>query len=160
MGHIHHDIGCPGLFCYNDSLHDRRAGLVLIAEVVSHILTSRKQSRAASWSKLSATIKGCAEATAVPFPESGTSLSIWSNRPSGPHPALPPQKRKKKNRKEEIKTLFLEYHLQKQAVLYFFWCCLIIRRPPFFFDVPRLIKFIPRQDSHSLFVFVYLFSLS
>ena len=27
------------------SLHDRRAGLVLIAEVVSHILNSRKQSR-------------------------------------------------------------------------------------------------------------------
>ena len=62
------------------SLQDRRAGLVLIAEVVSHILTSRKQSRAASWSKLSATIKCCAEATAKPFPESGTSLSTWSNR--------------------------------------------------------------------------------
>ena len=62
------------------SLQDRRAGLVLIAEVVSHILTSRKQSRAASWSKLSATIKCCAEATAKPFPESGTSLFTWSNR--------------------------------------------------------------------------------
>ena len=62
------------------SLHDKRAGLVLIAEVVSQILSSRKQSRAASWSKLSATIKCCAEATSKPFPESGTSLFTWSNR--------------------------------------------------------------------------------
>merc|ERR1712047_235619 len=62
------------------SLQDRLAGLVLIAESVSHILTSRKQSRAASWGKLSATIKCCAEATAKPFPESGTSLTTWSNR--------------------------------------------------------------------------------
>ena len=67
------------------------------------------------------------------------------------------QERKKKNQIEKIKTFFLEYHHQKQAALYFFWCCLIIRRPPFFFDVPRLIKFIPRQDSHSLFVFIFVF---
>merc|ERR1712052_43489 len=62
------------------SLQDRLAGLVLTAELVGHILTSRKQSRAASWASLSATIKGCAEATAKPFPESGKSLTTWSNR--------------------------------------------------------------------------------
>merc|ERR1711928_11369 len=62
------------------SLQDRLAGLALIAELVSHILTSRKQSRAASWARLSATIKCCAEATAKPFPESGSSLTTWSNR--------------------------------------------------------------------------------
>ena len=83
------------------------------------------------------------------------------HRPSGPHPALTfCKKREKKNRKEEMKTLFLEYHPQKQAVLYFFRCCLIIRRPPFFFDVPRLIKFIPRHDSLPLFINVLFLFVS
>ena len=62
------------------SLQDRLAGLVLIAETVDHILTCRKQSRAASMAKLSATIKSCAEATAKPFPEAGTSLTTWATR--------------------------------------------------------------------------------
>ena len=62
------------------SLQDRLSGLVLIAETVNHILTSRKQSRAASMAKLSATIKCCAEATAKSFPEVGTSLTTWADR--------------------------------------------------------------------------------
>ena len=62
------------------SLQDRLSGLVLIAETVNHILTSRKQSQAASMAKLSATIKCCAEATAKSFPEVGTSLTTWADR--------------------------------------------------------------------------------
>ena len=62
------------------SLQDRLSGLVLIAETVNHILTSRKQSQAASMAKLSAIIKCCAEAAAKPFPNAGTSLSTWADR--------------------------------------------------------------------------------
>ena len=62
------------------SLQDKLAGLVLIAELVGHILIRRKQSRAASWAQLSATIKCCAEATTKNFPETGSSLTTWSKR--------------------------------------------------------------------------------
>ena len=62
------------------SLQDRLSGLVLIAETVNHILTSRKQSQAASMAKLSAIIRCCAEVAAKSFPNAGTSLSTWADR--------------------------------------------------------------------------------
>ena len=85
------------------SLQDRLAGLVLIAETVDHILTCRKQSRAASMAKLSATIKSCAEATAKPFPEAGTSLTTWATRLRARcTPQAPPGSPSTSSRAEEL----------------------------------------------------------
>ena len=62
------------------SLQDRLSGLVLTAEVVNHLLVSRKNSQAASLAKLSAVIRCSAEVVAKSFPNAGTSLTTWADR--------------------------------------------------------------------------------
>ena len=62
------------------SLQDRLSGLVLTAEVVNHILVSRKNSQAASLAKLAAVIRCSAEVVAKSFPNAGTSLTTWADR--------------------------------------------------------------------------------
>ena len=62
------------------SHQDRLSGLVLTAEVVNHLLVSRKNSQAASLTKLAAVIRCCAEVVAKSFPNTGTSLTTWADR--------------------------------------------------------------------------------
>ena len=62
------------------SLQDRLSGLVLTAEVVNHILASRKNSQAASPTKLAAILRCSGEVVAKSFPNAGTSLTTWADR--------------------------------------------------------------------------------
>ena len=62
------------------SHQDRLSGLVLTAEVVNHILVSRKNSQAASLAKLAAILRCSGEVVAKSFPNAGTSLTTWADR--------------------------------------------------------------------------------
>ena len=55
---------------------DRLAGLVLIAEAVNHIQTSRKSSQAVSPSKLAAILRCSGEVLEKSFPSAGT-IAPW-----------------------------------------------------------------------------------
>ena len=59
---------------------DRLAGLVLIAEAVNHIQTSRKSSQAVSPTKLAAILRCSGEVVEKSFPSAGTTIKTWADR--------------------------------------------------------------------------------
>ena len=62
------------------SPQDRLAGLVLTAEAVNHIQTSRKSSQAVSPTKLAAILRCSGEVVEKSFPNAGTSIKTWADR--------------------------------------------------------------------------------
>ena len=62
------------------ALQDRLAGMVLLAEAVNHIQSSRKSSQAVSPSKLAATLRCSGEVLEKSFPSAGSTINTWADR--------------------------------------------------------------------------------